>query len=97
MIEIIDPRKFAMGTIKEVYEKYPHIGSVLPAMGYSEQQIKDLEETINNSDADVIVSATPIDLSKVIKTNKPIVRVTYKLEPEDVFYDVLDKVIRIKR
>ena len=95
--ELIDPRKSAVGTIKEVFEKYKHLEWVLPAMGYSEQQIKDLEETINNSDADVIVSATPIDLSKVIKTNKPIVRVTYKLEPEDSFYDILDKVIRIKR
>jgi len=89
MIKIIDPRKSAVGTIKDVFEKYLHIEKVLPAMGYNPQQIKDLEDTINNSGADVILSATPIDLSKVIKTNIPIVRVSYKLVPsEDIMYHI---------
>jgi predicted GTPase len=78
---VVYPQNFAIGSIKEMYKKYPKVTKVLPAMGYSEQQIKDLEDTINNSGADVILSATPIDLSKVIKTNIPIVRVSYKLVP----------------
>ncbi len=79
---IVQPKKFAVGTIKAVYEKYSHLKYVLPAMGYNLQQIKDLEETINSSDADVVLSATPIDLSKIINIKKPIVRVTYKLNPD---------------
>ena len=93
---LINAKEFAVGTIKDVYNKYPHIWMILPAMGYSEQQIKDLEETINNSDAEVILSATPIDLSKIIKTDKPIVRVTYKLAPHEslqyIANAMLDKV-----
>ncbi|HOL16468.1 MAG TPA: GTPase, partial [Bacillota bacterium] len=77
---MIDPRPFAVGTIKATYNKYPHIGALLPAMGYSPQQVKDLEATINASDADVVVTGTPIDLSRVIKVNKPIVRISYELQ-----------------
>jgi len=88
-LELINPRYFAVGTIADVYKKYTHLNMVLPAMGYSGQQIKDLEDTINNSGADVILSATPIDLSKVIKTNIPIVRVSYKLAPsENIMYHI---------
>ncbi len=88
---IVRPKKFAVGTIKAVYEKYSHLKYVLPAMGYNLQQIKDLEETINSSDADVVLSATPIDLSKIINIKKPIVRVTYKLNPhpEDMIENYL--------
>jgi len=89
----IYPQDYAVGTIKEMYKKYSQVTRVLPAMGYSPQQIKDLEDTINNSDAEVILSATPIDLSKVIKTEKPIVRVTYKLDPEKKFYEVINDLI----
>lgn len=90
---VIYPQDFAVGDIKEMYKKYPHLTRVLPAMGYSQKQIKDLEDTINNSDAEVILSATPIDLSKVIKTEKPIIRVTYKLDPEEKFYILMGEVL----
>lgn len=78
--ELIDPRPYAVGSIKEVYRKFPHIGRVLPAMGYSQKQIKELQETINNSECDVVVVATPIDLRRIININKPTVRVTYDFD-----------------
>ncbi len=78
--EIIDPRKFAVGSIVETYHKYPNTGNVLPAMGYGEKQIQELEKTINNSDADIVIIATPIDLGRLIKINKPYVRTTYELQ-----------------
>jgi len=78
--EIISAKEFAVGTIREAYEKYSQIEEVLPAVGYSEQQLKDLEDTINAIDADLVISATPINLDRVIKFNKPIVRVRYELQ-----------------
>jgi len=75
--EIIDPRSFAVGSITETFNKYNHLTNVLPAMGYGDKQIKELEETINNTDCDIVVSGTPIDLNRVLKTSKPIVRVRY--------------------
>lgn len=78
--EIIDPRPFAVGSIKDTYQKYPLIGTLLPAMGYGEKQIKELETTINNSDAEIIIIGTPIDLSRVMKINKKYVRVQYELQ-----------------
>ena len=77
---LVDAKPWATGTIKDVYERYPHIGTLLPAMGYSDQQRKDLSDTINASDADVVVIATPIDLRKVCDIQKPAVRTTYELE-----------------
>ncbi|MGD0056242.1 MAG: cyclic 2,3-diphosphoglycerate synthase [Methanomassiliicoccales archaeon] len=77
--EIIDPRPFAVGSIAETLRKYGHIGKLLPAMGYGDDQVKELEDTINRSDCDVVVSGTPVDLHRVIKVNKPIVRVRYEL------------------
>ncbi len=77
---LVDAKPWASGTIKDVYAKYPHIGTLLPAMGYSERQRKDLSDTINASDADVVVVATPIDLRKVCDIRKPAVRATYELE-----------------
>ncbi|MFN3691381.1 MAG: GTPase, partial [Fervidobacterium sp.] len=62
------------------YKKYNHLDQILPAMGYGEKQIKELEETINNSDADVVIIGTPIDLRRVMKINKPAVRVRYELQ-----------------
>jgi predicted GTPase len=76
--EIVDPRPFAVPEIAEVYHKYPHIGAVLPAMGYYPQQLEALRETINNADADIIISATPINLEAIVQLNKPIVRVRYE-------------------
>lgn len=76
----VDPRPFATGKLKQTFESYPEIGMVLPAMGYGEQQMRDLEATINASDAEVVVIGTPIDLSRVINIQKPAVRVTYDLQ-----------------
>jgi predicted GTPase len=78
--EIVDPRPFAVRTIKDTYEKYPDTGIILPAMGYGSEQMKDLEETINQSDVDLVVSGTPIDLTRIIKVNKPLQRVRYELQ-----------------
>lgn len=78
--EIIDPRPFAVGTIKKTFEIYPGIGTVLPAMGYGEQQIADLTRTIDASDADLVVVGTPIKLARVAKFKKPSVQVAYHLE-----------------
>ena len=78
--EIIDPRPFAIGSIKDTYQKYPLIGKVLPAMGYGKEQIKELEATINNSDAELVIIGTPIDLSRVMHIDKKYVRVGYELQ-----------------
>lgn len=78
--ELVDPRVHAVGSLREVYEKYPHIGHVLPAMGYSEEQIRDLEETIRLTGADVVVIATPTDLTRKIRIEQPTVRVTYDFD-----------------
>ncbi|MEM4663244.1 MAG: cyclic 2,3-diphosphoglycerate synthase [Candidatus Diapherotrites archaeon] len=77
---LVDPRKYAKGEIKKTFDKYPNIGNILPAVGYSQKQMADLEKTINSCDCDCVIIATPIDLSKVIKINKPYVRVTYELK-----------------
>ncbi|NMD43648.1 MAG: GTPase, partial [Firmicutes bacterium] len=77
---LLDPRPFAEGTIKTVFEKYPHIGTFLPAMGYGEKQIRDLELTINRSSADLVVIATPIDLRRIMEIRKPVLRVKYELQ-----------------
>jgi predicted GTPase len=77
---IVDPRPFASGTIKEAYRQYPHIGTVLPAMGYSKAQITDLEKTINDADCDLVVFATPIHLTRIVSINKPALRVRYEYE-----------------
>ncbi len=78
--EIIDPRPFAVGTIKKTFEKYNHLDNVLPAMGYGEKQTRELAKTIEAIDCDLVVSATPIDITRVIKVGKPILRVGYELE-----------------
>ncbi|HNX96517.1 MAG TPA: cyclic 2,3-diphosphoglycerate synthase [Candidatus Aminicenantes bacterium] len=78
--ELVDPREYAVGTIAATYEKYPDIGILLPAMGYGAKQIKDLEQTVNKVDCDLVIIATPIDLTRIIKINKPTVRVGYELQ-----------------
>jgi predicted GTPase len=78
--EIIDPRPYAVGKLAETFKIYPNIGKLLPAMGYGEEQIKDLTATIENTDCDSVVIATPIDLGRVIKINKPNTRVEYNLQ-----------------
>ncbi len=90
--ELVDPRPFAVGSIVETFEKYSSMGPVLPAMGYGEDQVSELAETIRNSDADVVAIGTPIDLARLIDIDRPMVRVTYDLaldEPE-----ALDGLIR---
>ncbi len=78
--ELADPRPYAVGTIKEAYEKYPHLGAVLPALGYGEKQIEELNETIMRTPCDVVVIGTPVDLRRVMEINKPTVRVKYELK-----------------
>ncbi|BAA29667.1 457aa long hypothetical protein [Pyrococcus horikoshii OT3] len=78
--EIVDPRPYAVGSIIETYKKYPHLSNILPAMGYGKKQIKELEETINRADADVVIMGTPVDLRRFMNLNKPAVRVKYELE-----------------
>ena len=78
--ELIDPRSCTTGEIAETFKKYPKIGTLLPAMGYDKQQIKDLEGTINKVDCDTVIIGTPINLNRIININKPAVRVTYELD-----------------
>jgi len=91
--EIVDPRPYAVGSIKETFNKYPTTGAVLPAMGYGDQQIHELQETINLVDVDMIIIGTPIDLSRVLKIEKPSQRVRYELQEigqptlEDILFE----------
>lgn len=78
--EIIDPRPYLKGTLVDTFEKYPAIGTLLPAMGYGDQQMKDLEDTINGTDCDAVIIGTPIDLRRIININKPATRVFYDLQ-----------------
>jgi predicted GTPase len=78
--DLVDPRPFAVKSIQATYQKYPDIGILLPAMGYGDKQMKDLETTINKTDCDLVIVATPIDLGRIIKINKPSVRVMYDLQ-----------------
>ncbi|MBW8050414.1 MAG: GTPase [Cytophagales bacterium] len=78
--ELVDPRPFAVGKMAKTYEIYPNIGTLLPAMGYGDEQLKDLQETINRSDAEAVIIGTPIDLSRIIKIDKPNTRVYYDLQ-----------------
>ncbi|HOB41854.1 MAG TPA: cyclic 2,3-diphosphoglycerate synthase [Bacillota bacterium] len=80
--ELVDPRPFAVGSIVDTLERFHHLEPLLPAMGYSKKQIDELETTINRSDAEVVLIGTPIDLRKVLKIDKPAVRVRYELEQE---------------
>ncbi len=94
--ELVDAKEYAKGTIKGVYEKYKQIHNYLPAMGYSPKQVKDLEATINATPADVVVSGTPIDLTKVVKINKPLVNVKYELQEigKPDLTDILEKFVK---
>jgi predicted GTPase len=89
----VDPRPFAQGTLKEVFERYPHIGRVLPAMGYTEAQMKDLAATINHTPADLVLFSTPIHLCRLLHCNKPTIRVRYEYQDfgEPTLEEVLEK------
>lgn len=81
--EAVDPREWAVGSIRDIYSAYPHIGKVLPAMGYWPKQLKDLASTIENVPCDLVLSATPIDLKRIIKTGKKILRVNYDISEQN--------------
>ena len=95
--EIIDPKPFAVGKLADTYKQYPNIGNILPAMGYGEEQMKDLAETVKRADCDTVIIATPIDLARVIKIDKPSTRVMYSLQEigkpdmEDVLAGIIKK------
>jgi predicted GTPase len=94
--EIVDPKPYAVGSIAETYKKYPNSGQILPAMGYSDQQIADLEASINATPCDVVVEGTPIDLTRILKVTKPIAGVTYELEELEpgVIEELVRKVVK---
>ena len=94
--EIVDPRPFAVGSIKETFKKYTHLTNILPAMGYGKKQISELEETINNTDCEVVVSGTPIDINRVLKSTKPIVRIRYSVGETTAkeLEDIVDKFLK---
>jgi predicted GTPase len=91
--EIIDPRPYAVKSIADAFARYPRTGAVLPAMGYGGEQIKDLETTINATPCDAVVIGTPIDLRRILRIDKPTVRVKYSLEEttKPNLIDVLDR------
>jgi predicted GTPase len=78
--EIVNPRPYAVGSIVKTFEKYTHLGAVLPAVGYGTEQMKELEETINKTPCDVVLIGTPIDLRQVLQLNKPAARANYELK-----------------
>jgi predicted GTPase len=90
--EIVDARPYAVGTIAATYAKYPNAGKIVPAMGYGEEQIRDLEATINATPADVVVEGTPIELRRILSVNKPIANVTYELE--EIEPGVIEEMVR---
>ena len=90
--KLIDPRRFAVGSIKRVYEKFPHLGHVLPAMGYGAKQVKELEDTMAAIDCDSFVLGTPIDLRRIMKVTKPAVRVRYEIK--ETTRPTLDEILR---
>ena len=92
--ELVDPRPYVVGTIAETFQKYPDIGILLPAMGYGDQQVKDLEATINATPCDSVIIGTPIDLRRVCKIEKPSTRVMYDLKEigEPSLVEVLSKI-----
>jgi predicted GTPase len=77
---IVDPRPYATGTLKETYQAYPHLSHVIPAMGYSNAQVRDLERTLNAADCDLVIFATPIHLPRILSINKPTLRVMYQYQ-----------------
>ncbi len=90
--DIVDPRPFLKGSLQDTFRIYPNIGRLLPAMGYGEHQIRDLEATINATDCDAVVIGTPIDLRRLVKLNKPATRVTYELQ--EIGFPTLEEIIK---
>jgi len=96
--EMVDARKYAVGSIKETFKKYPHLDKILPAMGYGREQMRELEATINAADCDAVLAATPINLARVINVNKPIIRVRYGVgkDVEAELQEILDEFLAKK-
>ncbi len=92
--EIVDPRPFAVGSILATYNKYPKTGPILPAMGYGEEMTRDLEKTIDQADVDMVIVGTPIDLTRVLKINKPYQRVRYELQ--EIGKPTLEDILKAK-
>jgi predicted GTPase len=92
--EIVDPRPFAVGSILQTYQKYPTTGDILPAMGYGDEMVAELEQTINDADADLVIIGTPIDLAALLKINKPSQRVRYELQ--EIGQPTLTDVLQMK-
>ncbi len=88
--KIVDPKKYAVGDIKLAYKKYPHLKLVVPALGYGQKQIKDLEKTINKAKVDYVITGTPIDISRFMKLNKKVVHVVYQIKEKK---DSIDKLL----
>jgi predicted GTPase len=94
--ELVDPRPFLSGSLKDTFKDYPEIGPLVPAMGYGSQQISDLSETINNADCDLVIIATPVDLAKIMDIRHPHIRIGYELQEvghpnlEDILNDMLE-------
>jgi predicted GTPase len=89
---LVNPRPYAVGSIKRAYEKYPHLGRVLPAMGYGEKQVRDLETTIDAVKCDSVVLGTPIDLRRIMNIRKPAVRVRYEIR--ETTKPTLDEILK---
>ena len=86
---MVNPSRYAVGSIRKVYQKFPHLKSILPAMGYGDKQIREFEATINKAKADLVIGATPVDLSQLIKINKPLVQIRYSLAAPAGFKQLL--------
>jgi predicted GTPase len=96
---LADPRPAAVGSIRTTLDKYPHLEPLIPAMGYGGEQVAELEETLNRVDADIVLSATPIDLSRLVNLNKPITRVRYDLAPVGgpSLAEIIEPIVRMTR
>jgi predicted GTPase len=96
---MVDPRPYTVGRLSETFRIYPGIGTLLPAMGYGDEQLHDLETTINNTDCDSVLIATPIDLNRIIKIKKPNTRVYYDLQEigKPDLADILDEFVKKRK
>ena len=91
---VLEPGRFAVGMIKDAFMQYPHLRKVLPAVGYSEKEIMDLQETINRSNAELVVSGTPTDIRRVLKANIPIVHIAYEMKESGAIRKIVDGFLR---
>jgi predicted GTPase len=94
--EIVDPRPWAVGTIADTFVRYPHVGAVIPAMGYGDEQLHELQETIDRVECDVVVTGTPFDLGRLISTRHPLRHARYELRElgQPTLAEVIDPIVR---